>query len=122
VAKEWEVAADDMPILDAAFWFEGREITGTVMGARTVTMDKGQGVMFLLALSAPVSIGDESVEEVEIGNLTGFRMWIDKLRREQGFDGLRKGDIVTLRCIGVTKAKKVGYSDSPRFAGKIVRP
>lgn len=119
--KEFQTDADSVPVLDAAFWSEGKEITGLVLNARRVKMETGEGLMYGLSVSPAVEIGGESCEEVEIGNLTGFRMWIDKLKRESGFDGLKKGDTVILRCIRVVKAKKEGFSDSPRFGGKVVR-
>ncbi len=122
MAKEWETSADDLPILDAAFWTVDREIKAVVEGARATTVGQGgQGTMYRLTLSEPVEIGGETAEEVEIGNLTGFRMWLEKLRREHGFDALHKGDILVLRCISIKKARKEGYSDSPRFSGRIVR-
>jgi hypothetical protein len=118
VVQNWVGRSDDIevPLLGAEFWKEGTEISGVLEGRRD---QKVGGAAFRLTLDAPVTIDSEEVTEVEMPSLTGFKNALESLRL-QGYQ-LKKGDLWRLRCEGIKKAKKEGFSDSPEFELSIIR-
>jgi|SRR5882672_2522222 len=118
VVQNWVGRSDDIevPLLGAEFWKEGTEISGVLEGRRE---QKVGGFAFRLTLDAPVTIDSEEVTEVEMPSLTGFKNALESLRL-QGYT-LKKGDLWRLRCEEIKKAKKEGFSDSPKFELAVVR-
>jgi hypothetical protein len=88
----------DSIFLGADFWTPEKEIAGKVVR----TFDSENGPCYVLALLNPVQIGGEHVEEVSIGNLTGFRMAL----QSAGLERLSTGDLVHLRCTSLKPTSK----------------
>jgi len=105
-----------VPLLGAEFWKDGTEISGILEGKRD---QKVGGTAYRLTLDTAVSIDGEEVTEVEMPSLTGFKNALESLRL-QGYQ-MKKGDLWRVRCEGIKKAKKEGFSDSPEFELAIVR-
>jgi len=118
VIQQWVGRSDDIavPLLGAEFWKEGTEISGVLEGRRD---QKVGGAAYRLTLDTAVTIDSEEVTEVEMPSLTGFRNALESLRL-QGYQ-LKKGDLWRLRCEGIKKAKKEGFSDSPTFELAVIR-
>jgi len=116
--QQWVGRSDDIavPLLGAEFWKEGTEVAGILEGKRD---QKVGGVAYRLSLDTPVTIDSEEVTEVEVPSLTGFKNALESLRL-QGYQ-MKKGDLWRLRCEGIKKAKKEGFSDSPTFELAVIR-
>jgi hypothetical protein len=117
-SQTWRGRSDDIsvPLLSAEFWTEGREVAGTFEGARE---QKIGGVAFKLALDVPVTVDGEEVSLVELPSLTGVKNAIQSMRN-QGYQ-FRPGDMWRVQCVGIRKAKKEGFSDSPEFQIDVIR-
>jgi len=102
--------------LGADFWKEGTEIEGALEGKRD---QKIGGAAYRLTLDVPVTIDGEEVTEVELPSLTGIKYALESLRGK-GYQ-LKKGDLWRVRCEGVKRAKKEGFSDSPEFQISVMR-
>jgi len=102
----------DAPFLDARFWVPGAKVAGTVL--RAFASDNGP--CYVLDLLEAVRVDGELVEQVSIGNLTGFRMAL----QAAGLEGLQAGDQIHLECTGKTSTTK----GSPRvnFEIEVTRP
>ena len=102
----------DSVFLGADFWKVGVKIAGKV----TRTFVSENGPCYVLQLVNPVQLDSEPVDEVSIGNLTGFRMAL----QAAGLDKLQVGDAVHLECTGLKSTTK----GSPRanFEIEVTRP
>ncbi len=116
--QSWEGHSSDIavPLLGAEFWKDGTEISGVLEGRRD---QKIGGAAFRLTLDTPVTIDGEEVTEVELPGLTGIKNALESLR-VQGYQA-KKGDLWRVRCEGIKKAKKEGFSDSPEFEISVIR-
>ncbi len=77
------------------------------------------GPAFKLTLDASLSIDGEDVEVVEVPSLMGIRNALQALRLK-GYES-KKGDLWNVRCVGIIKAKKEGFSNSPEFQIDVMR-
>src|SRR5216684_779550 len=118
VVQSWVGHSSDIavPLLGAEFWKDGTEISGVLEGRRD---QKIGGAAFRLTLDTPVTIDGDEVTEVELPSLTGIKNALESLR-VQGYQ-MKKGDLWRVRCEGIKKAKKEGFSDSPEFGISVIR-
>ena len=118
VVQKWVGHSSDIavPLLGAEFWKEETVISGTLDGRRD---QKIGGPAYRLLLDTPVSIDGEEVEIVELPSLTGVKYALQSLS-QQGYQ-MKKGDRWQVRCEGIKKAKKEGFSDSPEFEIGVMR-
>lgn len=114
----WMGRSDEVavPVLGGEFWVEGKEVSGTFEGARE---QKIGGFAYKLNLDESVTVDGELVEIVELPSLTGIKNALQSLR-EKGY-ALRRGDKWNVCCVGVKKAKKEDFSDSPQFQINVIR-
>lgn len=102
----------DSVFLGAEFFKPGVKIAGTVIR----TFDTENGPCSVITLLSPVQVEGEVLEQVSIGNLTGFRMALQAARLES----LLKGDQIHLECTGLKQTTK--GSPRPNFALEVTRP
>lgn len=116
--QSWTGRSDEIavPLLGAEFWKEGTEVSGVLENRRE---QKVGGPAYRLTLDAAVSIDGEDVSVVEIPSLTGIRNSLEALRLK-GYT-LKRGDLWRVQCVGITKAKKEDFSDSPQFQIDVIR-
>ncbi len=116
--QSWVGRSDEIavPLLGAEFWKEGTEIAGVLEGKRD---QKVGGSAYRLTLDVPVTIDGEEATEIELPSLTGIKNALQSLRAK-GYQ-LKKGDLWRVRCEGIKKAKKEGFSDSPEFEIAVMR-
>jgi hypothetical protein len=116
--QAWTGHSSDIavPLLGAEFWKEETTVSGVLEGGRE---QKVGGMAYRLTLETPVSIDGEEVDVVELPSLTGVKNALQSLRN-QGYQ-IKKGDLWRVRCEGIKKAKKEGFSDSPEFEIGVVR-
>jgi len=116
--QTWTGRSDEIavPLLGAEFWKDGREVTGTFDGFRE---QKVGGPAFKLTLDSPVSIDGEDVSVVEVPSLTGIRNALQALKKN-GYQS-KIGDMWRVQCVGIKKAKKEDFSDSPEFQIDVIR-
>jgi hypothetical protein len=102
----------DSIFLGADFWKPGTKIVGKVIRS----FDSENGPCYVLDLLKPVEIEGEAVQQVSIGNLTGFRMAL----QSAGLQKLQVEDSIHLECTGTKPTLK----GSPRanFAIEVTRP
>jgi hypothetical protein len=102
----------DSVFLGADFWKPGTKIVGRVVRS----FDSENGPCYVLDLLKPVEIYGEAVQQVSIGNLTGFRMAL----QSAGLQKLEVSDSIHLECTGVKPTMK----GSPRanFEIEVTRP
>lgn len=102
----------DSVFLGAEFWKEGVKIAGKVIR----TFESENGPCYVLDLVSVVELDGEHVDQVSVGNLTGFRMAL----QAAGLDGLQVGDQIHLECTGLKPTTK----GSPRanFEIEVNRP
>jgi len=119
----------DAPFLGAAFWTDGKSVTGIVSKIFDTEVErKGQLVKakaLQLLLNEPVEVDGEEWDRVSVGNLAGIKMAIDVAKDENGRPlggGIILKDIVTLTCESRKKAKKPDYSDRLNFKLELERP
>lgn len=117
-AQSWTGRSDEIavPLLGAEFWTDGREVSGVFEGFRD---QKVGGPAFKLTLDSSVNIDGEDVEVVEVPSLTGIRYALQSLK-QKGYQS-RKGDLWRVACVGIKKAKKEDFSDSPEFQIDVIR-
>jgi hypothetical protein len=110
--QTWVGRSDEIavPLLGADFWKDGTEISGVLEGRRDQQVG---GSAYRLTLDKPVTVHGVEVTEVEIPSLTGVKNALESLRGK-GYQ-FKKGDLWRVRCEGIKKAKKEGFSDSPEF-------
>jgi len=101
----------DAPFVDGKFWKEGASIAGKVIR----TFDTENGPCSVLELLDSVRIDGEAVDQVSIGNLTGFRMAL----QAAGIQNLQVGDAVHLKCTGLKSTTK--GSPRPNFEIEVTR-
>jgi len=80
------------------------------------TFDTENGPCSVLDLVDPVKIEGEAVDQVSIGNLTGFRMAL----QAAGLQSLQVNDAVHLKCTGLKSTTK--GSPRPNFEIEVSRP
>lgn len=116
--QQWTGRSDDIavPLLGAEFWVEGTTVQGVLEGKRE---QKVGGAAYRMTLDTPLSIDGEEVTEIEIPSLTGFKNALESLRI-QGYQ-MKRGDLWHVECVGIKKAKKEDFSDSPQFKIGIIR-
>jgi len=116
--QKWVGHSSDIavPLLGAEFWKEETVISGVLDGRRD---QKIGGSAYRLVLDTPVSIDGEEAEIVELPSLTGVKYALQSLS-QQGYQ-MKKGDMWQIRCEGIKKAKKEGFSDSPEFEIGVMR-
>jgi hypothetical protein len=116
--QKWVGHSSDIavPLLSAEFWKEETVISGVLDGRRD---QKIGGSAYRLLLDTPVTIDGEEVEIVELPSLTGVKYALQSLS-QQGYQ-MKKGDLWQVRCEGIRKAKKEGFSDSPEFEIGVMR-
>lgn len=102
----------DSPFLGAEFWRPGTEISGTV----SRSFESENGPCYVLDLVKPVQLDGEPVEQISIGNLTGFRMSL----QAAGLDRLQVRDQLFLRCTSLKSTTK--GSPRPNFDIEVHRP
>jgi hypothetical protein len=102
----------DSAFLSAEFWKPGVKIAGKVV--RTFGSDNGP--CYVLDLVNAVELDGERVDQVSIGNLTGFRMAL----QAAGLEALQVGDQIHVECTGLKPTSK----GSPRanFDVEVTRP
>jgi hypothetical protein len=117
-AQTWTGRSDEIavPLLGAEFWTEGREVFGAFGGFRD---QKVGGPAFKLTLDTLLVIDGEDVDVVEVPSLTGIRNALQSLR-QKGYQW-RVGDMWRVTCVGIKKAKKADFSDSPEFEVSVIR-
>jgi hypothetical protein len=118
VAQSWTGRSDDIavPLLGAEHWKEGTTVSGVLDGVRE---QKIGGRAFRLVLDSPVSFDGEDADIVELPSLTGIKNAVQSLQLK-GYQ-LKKGDLWEIECVGIKKAKKEGFSDSPEFELRVIR-
>jgi len=116
--QQWVGRSDEIavPILGGEFWTDGKEVSGVFESVRE---QKIGGFAYKLTLDAAVLVDGDSAEVVELPSLTGVKNAIQSLR-EKGYS-FRRGDQWRVVCVGVKKAKKEGFSDSPEFEIGVMR-
>lgn len=116
--QSWTGRSDEIavPLLGAEFWKEGVEVSGVLEGRRE---QKIGGAAYRIVLDNAVSIDGEMAEVVELPSLTGVKNALESLR-QKGY-ALKKGDLWRVSCVGVKKAKKEEFSDSPEFEIGVIR-
>ncbi len=116
--QTWSGRSDEIavPLLGAEFWKEGTAVSGVLEGRRDQKMG---GAAFKLTLDTSVSIDGEDVPVVELPSLTGVRNALEALRLK-GYT-LKRGDLWNVQCVGIKKAKKEDFSDSPEFQIDVIR-
>ncbi len=116
--ETWVGRSDEVavPMLGGEFWADGKEISGVFESVRE---QKIGGFAYKLTLDAAVLVDGDSAEVVELPSLTGVKNAIQSLR-EKGYS-FRRGDLWRVACVGVKKAKKEGFSDSPAFEIGVIR-
>lgn len=114
----WTGRSDEIavPLLGAEFWHEGTEIAGVFEGARE---QKIGGAAYKITLDSPIMIEGEEVPVVEVPSLTGVRYALQALK-QKGYQW-RRGDLWTVKCVGIKRAKKEDFSDSPEFQIDVIR-
>lgn len=102
----------DSVFLGADFWKLGVKIAGKVIRA----FESENGPCYVLVLVNAVELDGERVDQVSIGNLTGFRMAL----QAAGLERLQVGDQVHVECTGLKATTK----GSPRanFQIEVTRP
>ena len=102
----------DSVFLGADFWKPGVHVAGKVIR----TFDSENGPCYVLQLTQPVKIDGEAIDEVSIGNLTGFRMALQAAH----VDRLQVDDGIHLECTSLKATTK----GSPRanFEIEVNRP
>ncbi|HYL64451.1 MAG TPA: hypothetical protein VE077_17695 [Candidatus Methylomirabilis sp.] len=116
--QSWTGRSDEIavPLLGAEFWTDGREVSGVFEGFRE---QKVGGPAFKLTLDSPVSFDGEDVTVVEVPSLTGVRNALQSLKKK-GYQS-KIGDLWRVQCVGIKKAKKEEFSDSPEFQIDVIR-
>jgi hypothetical protein len=116
--QTWTGRSDEIavPLLGAEFWHEGTEVRGVLEGFRD---QKVGGPAFKLTLDVPVAFDGEDVSVVEVPSLTGVRNALQSLRKK-GYQS-KVGDLWRVACVGIKKAKKEDFSDSPEFQIDVMR-
>lgn len=102
----------DSVFLGADFWKPGTAISGKVIRS----FDSENGPCYVIDLVNSVTVGADKVDEVSIGNLTGFRMAL----QAAGLERLQIGDMLHCQCTGLKTTTK----GSPRanFEVEVTRP
>jgi len=115
MAKTFRGKTEDAeaPFLSAEFWKPGVRAAGVVER----TFESQNGRCYVLRLITPVEVAGEKLDEVTIGNLTGFRMAC----QAAGLSDLRVGDQLVVECTAIESAKKKGMSPRPNFAVEVTR-
>jgi hypothetical protein len=103
-------------LLGAEFWKDGTDVSGAFEGARD---QKVGGPAYRLTLDTALTLEGEEVEVVELPSLTGIRYALQSLR-QKGYQ-LKKGDYWHVVCVGIKRARKEGFSDSPEFQIDVMR-
>lgn len=118
VDQKWMGRSDEVgvPLLGAEFWKEGTEVSGTLGGRRD---QKIGGAAYKLALDTPLSLDGEDVLVVELPTLTGVKNALESLRLK-GYQ-MKIGDLWRVACVGIKRAKKEEFSDSPEFQIDVIR-
>jgi len=118
VQQSWTGRSDEIavPLLGAEFWKEGTEVAGVLESRRE---QKVGGMAYRIILDAALALDGEDVSIVELPSLTGVKNALESLRL-QGYQ-MKKGDLWRVRCEGIKKAKKEGFSDSPTFELAVLR-
>jgi len=116
--QNWTGRSDAIavPLLGAEFWSDGRLVAGVFDGMRE---QKVGGPAFRVILDDVLVLDGEEASVVELPSLTGIKQALQDLR-QKGYQ-LRKGDLWSVRCTGIRKAKKEGFSDSPEFQIDVMR-
>jgi hypothetical protein len=117
-SQSWTGRSDEIavPLLGAEFWREGTEVSGVFETSRD---QKVGGPAYRLALDVPVVVDGVEEPVVELPSLTGVRYALQSLRQKNY--QMRPGDLWRVSCVGVKKAKKEGFSDSPEFQIEVIR-
>lgn len=117
-AQTWTGRSDEIavPLLGGEFWKDGVSVSGVFEGARE---QKVGGPAYRLTLDSPLSLEGEETEVVELPSLTGIRNALQALRGK-GYQ-LKRGDLWQVACVGIKKARKEGFSDSPEFQIDVIR-
>lgn len=109
----------EAPFLGAEFWKKGVKIAGVVTRVFETQLDEGKrGVCYVVRLVEPMELAGEEVEEVSVGNLTGFLMAMQGAK----VSALLPNDKLYLECTGVKEARKPGFSPRINFALEVTRP
>jgi hypothetical protein len=110
----------EAPFVSAAFWTEGKQISGVVtkIFMSQASPDKQPDTCYVLTLDEPVELDGEEWDRVSVGNLAGFRMALQAM----GLDRLKVKDALEMECTDIKAAKKEGYSPRPNFRLRISRP
>lgn len=116
--QNWTGRSDEVavPLLGAEFWKDGTEVSGVLEGRREQNVGGGA---FKLTLDNAVVVDGEWAEVVELPSLTGVKNALQALR-EKNYQP-RKGDLWRVVCVGIKKAKKADFSDSPEFQIDVIR-
>ena len=116
--QTWVGRSDEVavPMLGGEYWVEGKQVEGVFESVRE---QKIGGFAYRLTLDVAVLVDGEQAEVVEIPSLTGIKNAIQSLR-EKGYS-FRRGDLWRVQCVGIKKAKKEGFSDSPAFEIGVIR-
>jgi hypothetical protein len=101
----------DSVFLDAKFWRPGVKISGRVIR----TFESENGPCYVIELLDPVEVAGENVDQVSVGNLTGFRMAL----QAAGLDCLKSGDSLHLKCTSLKSTTK--GSPRPNFELEVTR-
>lgn len=116
--QTWSGRSDEIavPLLGAEFWKDGTYVNGVLEGRRD---QKVGGPAFKITLDVPVVIDGVEETVVELPSLTGIKNALESLKLK-GYQ-MRKGDLWAVRCVGIKKAKKEEFSDSPEFQIDVIR-
>lgn len=116
--QSWSGRSDEIavPLLGAEFWQLGTRVAGVLEGRRD---QKVGGAAFKLTLDVPKVIDGVEESVVELPSLTGIKNALEALKLK-GYQ-MRKGDLWAVECVGIRKAKKEEFSDSPEFQIDVIR-
>ena len=116
--QSWTGRSDEIavPLLGAEFWQDGKFVAGVFEGARD---QKIGGPAYKLTLDEPVTVDGDEISIVELPSLTGVKNALQSLR-QKGYQ-FRRGDMWKVTCVGIKRAKKEEFSDSPEFQIDVIR-
>lgn len=107
----------EAPFLSGGWWQPETSVIGVI--EREYRSENGP--CYVLELEKPVELADGPETMVSIGNLSGFNMCLQALKKK-GLGSLEVGDFVEVECIGLKPPKAEGYSPRPNFRVKVTRP
>ena len=116
--------ASDAPFLSAGFWEKGTAITCEVLSVHKSSNGPYVAAELISPPSLQLEDGEGNLTDhsvIRLGNLAGISLARRAALRDAKNKAFEVGDVVELKCTGITPASKEGYSDSPNFEISIDR-